>query len=299
MLNLPDTTPTNDGQTANSPAWQRRSDPPYCYLENRQLKFNTGANTGNCRTLDRCICRGDYPPPPLPSPPPPPHPPGQGNYQLIEQGTCADPVLTIGECRRAAAVLGLIGQVRNDNQGASHPQAANDPPYCYLEGWPRYQLKFNGGTNTGDCAGSGSLRNLDRCICRQTMPPPPEPEPSPPPPPSPHPPEPPPPPPPSPSPPEPGAQTRQQVVSFTTTLSYSTPEAFLGAPAESYKTNLANFLGGGITAADITLIITSGSVIVEARITPRATMTANAITTLLTPLAASTSAAASWRCQRR
>merc|ERR1712159_604252 len=33
-----------------------RYDPPFCYYEDHQLKFNGGRNTGSCTTSDRCLC---------------------------------------------------------------------------------------------------------------------------------------------------------------------------------------------------------------------------------------------------
>ena len=40
----------NDGEN-----W--KSDPPYCYIENLDLKYNPGLNTGPCTDIDVCICK--------------------------------------------------------------------------------------------------------------------------------------------------------------------------------------------------------------------------------------------------
>ena len=57
-------------------------DPPWCYIEDQELKFNPGLNFGKCSITDVCICQTESlpspppppPPPSLPPPPPPPHP---------------------------------------------------------------------------------------------------------------------------------------------------------------------------------------------------------------------------------
>lgn len=171
ILRLPDTTATDDGQ-ANGVDF----DPPYCYWEQGQLYFNPGGvNSGGCTNRDRCICVGAGPP--LPPPPPAPFPPGgwgdSGGGYLIYTGSgpCANPVGSIQECAIAAAAVSLIDTTpRNDRQGAESGRRANDPPYCYVE---NLQLKWNGGTNTGDCSGSGAWLGRDRCICRAPAPSPP------------------------------------------------------------------------------------------------------------------------------
>jgi len=55
-------------------------DPPWCYIEDQELKFNPGLNFGKCSVTDVCICQtaslpSPPPPPPPPSLPPPPPPP--------------------------------------------------------------------------------------------------------------------------------------------------------------------------------------------------------------------------------
>ncbi|CAK0903702.1 unnamed protein product [Prorocentrum cordatum] len=50
-LQLPDTTPLDDGQSGS------RTDPPGCYLEDGTLKINSGGgNTGSCDATDQCLC---------------------------------------------------------------------------------------------------------------------------------------------------------------------------------------------------------------------------------------------------
>ena len=50
-LKLSDTIAKDDGISGHS------SDPPYCYLEDNILKFNSdGTNTGKCSAKDTCIC---------------------------------------------------------------------------------------------------------------------------------------------------------------------------------------------------------------------------------------------------
>ena len=52
-LGLSDTTAVNDGQTWDSGAtW----DPPNCYFEGGSLKFNSGGNTGHCKSSVTCRC---------------------------------------------------------------------------------------------------------------------------------------------------------------------------------------------------------------------------------------------------
>ena len=52
-LGLADTTATDDGQNGVD------FDPPYCYFEVGQLKFNSnGKNTGPCTSSDQCVCEG-------------------------------------------------------------------------------------------------------------------------------------------------------------------------------------------------------------------------------------------------
>ena len=56
-LELPDTSATDDGQNGYY------LDPPYCYFESNNLKFNYGGtNTGSCGSNnDKCICHmGNY-----------------------------------------------------------------------------------------------------------------------------------------------------------------------------------------------------------------------------------------------
>ena len=50
QLGLSDNTVDNDGQNAKD------YDPPYCYFESDELKFNCGTNTGPCTSSDKCLC---------------------------------------------------------------------------------------------------------------------------------------------------------------------------------------------------------------------------------------------------
>ena len=59
-------TPSDDNQVSVS------FDPPYCYFEGGQLKFNSGGtNSGPCSSSDQCLCNGEQ----APAMPPPPIPP--------------------------------------------------------------------------------------------------------------------------------------------------------------------------------------------------------------------------------
>lgn len=51
LMGLNDTTATDDGQIIGS-----RDDPPYCYIEGGELKYNGGWNTGSCSISKPCIC---------------------------------------------------------------------------------------------------------------------------------------------------------------------------------------------------------------------------------------------------
>ena len=55
-LELPDTSASSDGQ--HSAYYSMNSDPPFCYFEGGELKFNEGSNTGNCSDTDMCLCAG-------------------------------------------------------------------------------------------------------------------------------------------------------------------------------------------------------------------------------------------------
>ena len=83
-LGLPDASASMDNQ-ASGVAY----DPPGCYLEEGELKFNTGANTGPCTFLDQCIC-ALRPATPPPAPPPPPSaslfPPAAPGGYVISRG---------------------------------------------------------------------------------------------------------------------------------------------------------------------------------------------------------------------
>ena len=50
QLGLSDISVKDDGQVGKS------YDPPYCYFEGNELKFNNGTNTGPCTSSDKCLC---------------------------------------------------------------------------------------------------------------------------------------------------------------------------------------------------------------------------------------------------
>ena len=50
-LKLSDTSAQYDGQKNGV-----NYDPPFCYFELGQLKFNGGRNTGSCTQVDQCLC---------------------------------------------------------------------------------------------------------------------------------------------------------------------------------------------------------------------------------------------------
>merc|ERR1712159_404185 len=51
-LNLYDQSASSDNQPHGV-----SYDPPFCYYEGNQLKFNGGRNTGSCDSYDRCLCK--------------------------------------------------------------------------------------------------------------------------------------------------------------------------------------------------------------------------------------------------
>merc|ERR1712166_1305314 len=122
-LGLSDTTASSDGQTG------KNYDPPYCYFENSQLKFNTdGSNTGNCKNQDKCSCLT-----------------GTGTstssaaglggtaasaFKLVTHGKACTRITNMATCSAAAAALGL-----SDTTASSDGQIGKnyDPPYCYFE----------------------------------------------------------------------------------------------------------------------------------------------------------------------
>ena len=55
-LKLPDTSASSDGQ--HSSYYSMNNDPPFCYYEGGELKFNEGSNNGTCSDTDMCICAG-------------------------------------------------------------------------------------------------------------------------------------------------------------------------------------------------------------------------------------------------
>lgn len=140
-IGLSDLTVANDRQNGVS------YDPPYCYFEGRQLKFNSGSNKGACSNSDQCLCIDDPNPPRLLSTQLP------SKYVLKKSGECTR-ITTEAECTIAAKALGLRDtSVTDDKQrGVNY-----DPPYCYLEGG---SLKFNKGKNYGPCT------NADQCLCK-------------------------------------------------------------------------------------------------------------------------------------
>lgn len=114
-------------------------DPPFCYVEHGDVKFNTGGNTGPCNNVDNCICRAAI------------------VYAQVDSGNNCngfDVITTAGECFTAGKkVLPSAMPPIMDNANSDV-----DPPYCYFESG---QLKFNGsGDNTGACSEN------DICICK-------------------------------------------------------------------------------------------------------------------------------------
>jgi len=134
-LGLGDGSVVDDNQTGAS--W----DPPFCYYEWGQVKFNNGGtNTGGCTSVDMCLCAADI------------------VYAQIESGPeCGafDVITTVGECFAAAKRV-----IHSDSAMpiVDDSSSANDPPYCYYEAG---ELKFNeSGSNTGECSEN------DVCICK-------------------------------------------------------------------------------------------------------------------------------------
>ena len=130
-------------------------------------------------------------PPPSPSPPPPPPlPPGgqlHTEFHAIESGRCASPLRSIGECGAAAAALRAASQSETalPSYNASHLAwlvdttplddgqtggDSADPPFCYYRSGA---LRYNRGTNTGECSQAA------KCLCEGEQspfsPPPPRP----------------------------------------------------------------------------------------------------------------------------
>ena len=122
-LNLYDRSASSDNQP-NGVSY----DPPFCYHEGSQLKFNGGRNYGSCNLQDRCLCSAT-------------------TYHLVNTSRCQPgrEVKSLSECSAAAKYLNLSDQsASSDNQyGSSY-----DPPFCCYEG---SQLKFNAGNNGGYC----------------------------------------------------------------------------------------------------------------------------------------------------
>ena len=83
-------------------------DPPFCYVENGNLKFNAGANIGPCTSGDVCICIGALPPPP---PPPFPLPPPPSPAPPPPSPTPASPLLSPPAATVALPALKLTATV--------------------------------------------------------------------------------------------------------------------------------------------------------------------------------------------
>ena len=196
-LGLPDITAEDDRQT------RLVSYDPWCYYENRRLKFNEGA-WGRCTLWDQCLCGGAAPPPPNPPPPPSPRPPpwwwsrekppppspspppptlsppsppvmplpsSITGFHMRVTGSCPTSIGSLEMCSVAATSLKLSdtsASLDGQPNGVSY-----DPPYCYFE---RGALKYNDGANSGRCT------RYDQCLCIGLAPsPPPPPTPRPPP----------------------------------------------------------------------------------------------------------------------
>jgi len=88
-------------------------------------------------------------------------------YELKRSGTCRYHIVTQDDCLKAAAQLGLPHTtVASDWQSGS----ADDPPFCYVEGYPVGTLKFNAdGTNFGSCyreaEGEPGMSDIS-CLCQ-------------------------------------------------------------------------------------------------------------------------------------
>merc|ERR1719210_721442 len=123
-------------------------EPPYCYYEYNELKFNDGGNTGPCTDEDQCLCVGA--PPEVRSPP-------EVRYQIVQSGTCQTHGLNVitNEDECANAGRDLLNGLSVTSYGGNGESC--DPPYCYFE---HGDLKFNrNGRNTGLCT------EEDQCLC--------------------------------------------------------------------------------------------------------------------------------------
>jgi len=141
-LKLKDKTASNDGQKSVG------YDPPFCYFESGQLKYNAGGkNTGGCTSSDQCLCY-TQPKPPTTKP--------MKKAVLRTSNKCPNGkwIKSISACADAAKYLKLKDKTAsNDNQN----NVSYDPPYCYFENG---QLKYNkSGKNSGKCS------HTDVCLC--------------------------------------------------------------------------------------------------------------------------------------
>merc|ERR1712093_891392 len=87
MLKLKDKTAASDGQKSVG------YDPPFCYFESGQLKFNVGGkNTGSCSNSDNCLCYTQAKPTVKPTKPKPTKPKPTKPMKkavLLKKGKCA------------------------------------------------------------------------------------------------------------------------------------------------------------------------------------------------------------------
>ena len=81
-------------------------------------------------------------------------------FVLVESGTDCNHIMTIEDCERAAVALRLFDTTPEEDSVHSGGGWDQDPPYCYnwISG-STHVLRFNVGTNTGDCY------SYDQCLC--------------------------------------------------------------------------------------------------------------------------------------
>jgi len=120
QLGLSDTTASDDGQSRAS--W----DPPYCYFENSNLKFNSdGRNRGPCTRTDKCLCQvANTPASGGTCADPDPNTAGTLDYRCptgyqakspaVPDGVCTDVVKCIANC---CEVSSTCGQKTNGSSG--------------------------------------------------------------------------------------------------------------------------------------------------------------------------------------
>ena len=246
-LSLTDTTASSDPPSS--------TDPPWCYFEKGELKFNAGGtNTGGCSITDKCICTGQQSPAP-PPPPPPPLPPLTSAFTIKSGGvycqlTSSPPRFT-SELDCITDGPGYHGnneaceiEIERDIRLVSVEFAVEGGGYDYLE------IKGTKYTDTtfdtlllrvGDIIKwKTDLSNTSPgfTVCAENLPPP----------------SPPPTPPPSPPPPSPAAPggTSLPAVTLVTTVDVPDGTTFNSA---AYAAGLATLVG--VPASDVTVTVSS------------------------------------------